>query len=82
MLQDLRYGIRILLKKPAFTLLAILSLALGIGANTAVFSLLDAVVLKALPVQEPEKLVLFGNAHSQGMTNDPPVISWHAGRRG
>jgi predicted permease len=76
MLQDLRYAIRILLKKPAFTSLAVVSLALGIGANTAIFSLLDAVLFKALPVKEPDKLVLFGNARSQGMTNDLPDESW------
>jgi hypothetical protein len=48
MFQDLRYGLRILLKKPVFTLVAVLSLALGIGANTAIFSLLDAVMIKSL----------------------------------
>jgi predicted permease len=59
MFQDLRYVARMLLKNPGFTIVAALSLALGIGANTAVFSLLDAVLLKTLPVKEPERLVLF-----------------------
>src|SRR5215468_10440752 len=59
MIQDLRYGARMLLKNPVFTLVVALSLALGIGANTVVFSLLDAVLLKTLPVKEPERLVLF-----------------------
>src|SRR5215471_11964457 len=59
MIQDLRYGARMLLKSRVFTLVVALSLALGIGANTVVFSLLDAVLLKTLPVKEPERLVLF-----------------------
>src|SRR5262249_57022042 len=59
MIQDLRYGARMLRKNPGFTLVVAFSLALGIGANTAVFSLLDAVVLKTLPVKQPEQLVLF-----------------------
>src|SRR5262245_446050 len=54
--QDLRYGARMLLKHKGLTVIAILSLALGIGANTATFSLVDAVLLKSLPFKEPKRL--------------------------
>src|SRR5215470_8896730 len=58
MFQDVRYGVRMLLKSKVFTVVAVLSLALGIGANTALFSVVDAVSLKSLPVGNPEQLVL------------------------
>lgn len=72
MIQDLRFAIRLLLKNKGFTLVAVLSLALGIGANTAIFSVLDAVLLKSLPVHQPERLVLFGNGRDSGVTNGFP----------
>src|SRR5688572_28835781 len=59
LIQDLRYGFRMLLKQKGLTAIALLSLTLGIGANTALFSVVDAMLLKMLPVKEPERLVLF-----------------------
>ena len=57
--QDLRYGARALLKKPAFTLIVVLTLALGVGANSAIFSVFNGIVLKPLPSKDPARLVGF-----------------------
>jgi len=67
--QDVSYGARAMLRSPALTLVALASLALGIGANTAIFSLLDALMLRSLPVKEPSRLVLLGRARGRGITD-------------
>jgi predicted permease len=64
--QDLRYALRILAASPGFTAVAVLSLALGIGANTAIFSLLDSVMLQALPVRNPREMVMLTDPESSG----------------
>jgi predicted permease len=71
-LQDLAYGVRALLRSPAVTLIALLSLALGIGANTAIFSLVDTVLLRSLPVKDPGRLVLFGDGLDWGISDSFP----------
>jgi len=76
LLQDIRLGIRSLTKSPGFTLVALLSLALGIGANTAIFTLMNAIMLRPLPVQNPQQLVLLGDGGSFGSIGGLPNRSW------
>src|SRR5947209_6908637 len=79
LLHDLRYAARMMAAQPLFSAMAALSLALGIGANTAIYSFMDAILVSALPVQNPQSLVVF-NWHAK---DRPAVIhsssgsSWH-----
>ena len=59
MIKEVQFAVRGLLKRPAFTVIAVLTLALGIGANTAIFSVVNAVLLRPLPLKEPDRLMTF-----------------------
>src|SRR5258708_23687627 len=76
-LQDFRYSVRTLRKSPVFLAVAVLSLALGIGANTAIFTLINQLILQPLPVKDPEQLVMLaGRGKHYGGNNGPDRISY------
>ena len=80
MLADLRFACRMLLKSPVFTFLAVLTLALGIGANSAIFTLIDGLFLRGLPFAEPDRIVrIYGEAKERDMQQMPFSVPrfWH-----
>src|SRR5687767_6661176 len=84
LLKDLRFGVRTLLKRPGFTAVAVLTLALGVGANTAIFSVVNGVLFKPLPLKEAERLVLVYETTQQtprDYVSVPNLEDYRAGTR-
>jgi hypothetical protein len=76
-MRDIRFAVRMLLRQPGFAIVAVATLALGIGANTAIFTLFNAILLQPLPIREPSRLVLFSPALSTGTdVGSPPTGRW------
>ena len=76
LVHDLRHGVRNLRKSPGFTVVAILTLAVGIGANTAIFSFVDGVLLKPLPYERPEELVFLWEKPPEGLRNGISTMNY------
>ncbi len=81
LIQDARYGLRMLAKNPGVTTVVLLSLALGIGANIAIFSLLNAVALESLPIKHPEQMVQFSETYPDGSENSNMSFPYFEGMR-
>jgi putative ABC transport system permease protein len=85
-LKDLRFGVRTLIKNPGFSVIAILVIALGVGANTAIFSIVNAVLLQPLPFPDPDGLVLFRelmpNTNGRMSISFPSFLDWRSQAQG
>src|SRR3982750_118375 len=84
--QDLRYGVRMLLKKPGFTVVAVVALSLGVGATSAVFSIVNAVLLHPMAIEEPERVVMLwennlARNHAEVEVSYPNYLDWREQNR-